>query len=126
MDLTNYLAQVWGITIVIASLSLILNQNYLKKIYSIFEDEKDSFFTGLLLFVAGIAIVLSHNLWVKNWRIIITLMGWFLLIKGFFILILPEVVKNLVKKIENKDWLPLCLLSALIFGLALTYLGFTQ
>jgi hypothetical protein len=37
---------------------------------------------GLLDFAAGLAIVLVHNVWTVNWRVLITLIGWLLLIRG--------------------------------------------
>jgi hypothetical protein len=37
---------------------------------------------GLFDFAAGLAIVLTHNVWVANWRVLITLIGWLMLIRG--------------------------------------------
>jgi hypothetical protein len=37
---------------------------------------------GLFDFAAGLAIVLVHNVWTVNWRVLITLIGWLLLIRG--------------------------------------------
>jgi hypothetical protein len=36
------------------------------------------------MFVAGLAIVRSHNLWQRDWTLLITLCGWFLLALGLF------------------------------------------
>lgn len=40
------------------------------------------YLSGVLTFVAGLAIVRAHNLWVRAWPVLITLAGWFLLILG--------------------------------------------
>ena len=40
------------------------------------------YLSGVLLFVAGLAIVLAHNIWVKNWTVLITLRAWSLLLLG--------------------------------------------
>ena len=40
------------------------------------------YLSGVLLFVAGLAIVLAHNIWVKNWTVLITLCAWSLLLLG--------------------------------------------
>src|SRR6516225_10109 len=37
---------------------------------------------GLFDFAAGLAIVLTHNVWVANWRVLITILGWLMLIRG--------------------------------------------
>ena len=36
------------------------------------------------MFVAGLAIVRSHYLWQRDWTLLITLCGWFLLALGLF------------------------------------------
>lgn len=40
------------------------------------------YLSGVLTFVAGLAIVRAHNLWVHAWPVLITITGWFLLILG--------------------------------------------
>lgn len=42
------------------------------------------YLSGVLLFVAGLAIVRWHNLWQRDWTLLITLCGWFLLALGLF------------------------------------------
>ena len=38
--------------------------------------------SGVLLFVAGLAVVRVHNVWARNWTVLITLCGWFFLAMG--------------------------------------------
>lgn len=40
------------------------------------------YLSGVLLFVAGLAIVRSHNVWAWNWTVLITVCGWALLVLG--------------------------------------------
>ncbi len=40
------------------------------------------YLNGALLFVAGLAIVRTHNLWSARWPVLITLMGWTCLLVG--------------------------------------------
>ena len=42
------------------------------------------YLSGVLMFIAGLAIVRSHNLWQRDWTLLITLCGWFLLAFGLF------------------------------------------
>jgi hypothetical protein len=48
------------------------------------------FLTGLLLLVAGLSIVRVHNIWVADWRVIITLAGWFSVFGGLVRMLMPE------------------------------------
>ncbi len=38
----------------------------------------------VLLFVAGLAIIRAHNIWVCNWTVLVTLTGWFALLLGLW------------------------------------------
>lgn len=40
------------------------------------------YLSGVLMFVAGLAIVRTHNIWVRSWPVLVTLTGWFLLLLG--------------------------------------------
>lgn len=40
------------------------------------------YLSGTLMFVAGLAIVRAHNIWVRNWTVLVTLTGWFALALG--------------------------------------------
>jgi hypothetical protein len=42
------------------------------------------YLSGLLMFVAGLAIVRSHNVWRSDWTVLVTLSGWFLSVLGLF------------------------------------------
>lgn len=40
------------------------------------------YLSGVLFFVAGLAIVRAHNRWVRNWTILVTITGWTALALG--------------------------------------------
>ena len=40
------------------------------------------YLSGVLMFVAGLAVVRAHNIWARNWTVLITLAGWFFLFLG--------------------------------------------
>lgn len=42
------------------------------------------YLSGVLMFVAGLAIIRVHNLWVSNWTVLVTLTGWFALLLGLW------------------------------------------
>lgn len=123
--LSNYLAEIFGISIVVISLALLLRDRYIKRIFSSVENEECMLFCGFVSFVIGIAIILAHNVWVKNWQVIVTILGWMSLLKGLAMLFMPELVKSYVKKVENKNWLPIALVVMVFVGLVITYFGFT-
>ena len=54
-----------------------------------------TYLAGILLFVAGLAIVRVHNLWIRGWPIVITLSGWALIFGGLFRMFAPEAQQTL-------------------------------
>lgn len=40
------------------------------------------YLSGVLVFVAGMAVVRAHNIWARNWTVLITLSGWLFLALG--------------------------------------------
>lgn len=46
---------------------------------------------GAILFVAGLSIVRAHNLWVRAWPVMVTLVGWFVMFLGLFRMFAPEL-----------------------------------
>jgi hypothetical protein len=53
------------------------------------------FITGGLALVAGLAVVNAHNLWVPDWRVIMTILGWLLIVRGISNLVFPGTVQTL-------------------------------
>ncbi len=48
--------------------------------------------SGVLAMTAGLSIVNTHNVWVLNWTLIVTLFGWALLLGGASRIVAPRVV----------------------------------
>lgn len=40
------------------------------------------YLSGVLMFVAGLAVVRVHNVWARNWTVLVTLTGWLSLVLG--------------------------------------------
>ena len=50
------------------------------------------FLSGFLIMAAGLAIVLTHNIWTADWRVLITIFGWLNLIGGALRLFAPPLL----------------------------------
>ena len=42
------------------------------------------YLSGVLMFVAGLAIVRVHNRWTRDWTVLVTLTGWLSVALGLF------------------------------------------
>jgi len=53
---------------------------------------------GPIVLIAGLFMVLSHNLWVGDWRVVITILAWLTLLKGLALIFAPEKALSFSKK----------------------------
>ncbi|MBU1924127.1 MAG: hypothetical protein KJ710_07740, partial [Candidatus Omnitrophica bacterium] len=83
------------------------------------------FFSGLFALVIGVVIILTHNVWVANWTVIITIIGWLALIKGIWIIVFPNTVPKFIQAYKkNENLLMVNPVVMLILGAVLTFFGF--
>jgi hypothetical protein len=83
------------------------------------------FVSGFLTLVAGVAILLAHNVWTADWRVIITLIGWLAIITGAIRLIAPERAAAFGRPMLQKPHtLQIGAAIWLIVGAALCYFGY--
>jgi hypothetical protein len=105
MDITVFLARFWGGLFVILGLSSIFAK-LLGRVIQYTEEKIITISTGYITLLLGLATVASHNLWVKDWRITITLIGWITLLKGIEKVVRPGRVTKIAQKFEllQKVW----------------------
>jgi hypothetical protein len=79
-------------------------------------------FFGLL---GGLAMLLTHNVWALDWRVLITLIGWTTLIRALVTIFSPQwIVSAGAWLIEHKGAFPASAALDLIVGAILTYFGY--
>jgi len=50
------------------------------------------YFSGILALVAGLAILNTHHAWTRDWRSLVTAIGWILTMGGVFRILAPQFV----------------------------------
>ncbi|HHF7346652.1 TPA: hypothetical protein ACPSKE_002094 [Legionella feeleii] len=123
MDLTLFLARVIGWYFVIISLYMLCCQQALKAIITdILGQRALMFFIALLTVILGLLLVISHNVWVMGWPVIITLIAWLVLIGGVYRLINPDLLTKVAQWwLRNPAYLIIAAILYLIIGLYLLY-----
>jgi hypothetical protein len=53
------------------------------------------FLAGLLALSAGLATVLSHNVWSADWRVVITILGWLWIVGGAIRMVAPQLTASI-------------------------------
>ncbi len=125
---TVFLSKLIGIYCILISLPMFAQkQAMVTMVMALVHDGPVLFVFGLTLLAAGVAMILSHNVWSGGaLPVIVTLVGWATLIKGLLFLFLPPPAAAGVA-VWGPAYSQLFYLDAalaLILGIYLTYGGF--
>ena len=128
MDNSKSLAALIGPTLATLGVMVLLNQ---PAIVTLVNDPNEGpmivMISGLLLFVAGLAIVRVHNRWAKGWPVIVTLAGWFGIVGGLVRMWFPVQILGIVSRfIELRYFLPAVGIFILLVGGFLTFKAFSK
>ncbi|HET7680661.1 MAG TPA: hypothetical protein VFK79_11060 [Xanthobacteraceae bacterium] len=126
MQTSIFLARLLGPALLIAGVGILLNQRYYRGMTNEFIASRPLFYLASIIgVIAGLAIVLVHNVWVLNWRVLITLLGWLNLIRGALSILLPEQSFAFAGRTVAGQYMPrIGGAFALLVGLALSYFGY--
>lgn len=125
MDTTTFLAQIWGPAILAVGLGVFASRSYYIKIYRDLEKETLAVLIfGMFGIAAGIAQVTYHNVWGTLPEIVISLLGWGLLLKGLMFAIFPGTVNKAGDFEANSNLIPVAGGFMLLVGAYLTWFAF--
>lgn len=82
------------------------------------------YLSGFVILILGVLLVVSHSVWTADWRGVITILGWLVLLKGLLRIFFPETVKRLIAKKQQKRWFILGEFGLLFISCYLLYYGF--
>lgn len=125
MDITTLLAQLWGPILVAVGLGFFLSTKYYVTVYR--DLEKESFavlFFGMLAMAGGIAHIMAHNVWGNLPQVLVTLLGWGLLIKGVICVTFPKLADRGGDWALNAKVVPAAGGFALLLGAYLSWIGY--
>ncbi|MBU1445853.1 hypothetical protein KKD70_01155 [Patescibacteria group bacterium] len=123
MDLSVLVAKIYGTVAIALGLGMLFNAEYYKETFrSIFKDKTYLFFGGIAALVIGLLIILHHNIWEASWAVLITIIGWIALIKGFLLLVFPQMTVIFEPLFTKKTFIVITGLILFLFGLLLCYL----
>lgn len=104
METSIFLARLIGPTCLIMGLALLVNrEHFIGVIEDVLASRALLYFAGLLALVPGLAIVLVHNVWTLDWRVLVTLIGWLAVIAGALRLLVPGQISRLGAAMLERD-----------------------
>ena len=126
---TIFLAKLLGLYCIILSLAMLVNGGViLQDVTELAHNAPLLLVVGVFTLFAGLAMVLSHNLWRGGaLTIVVTLLGWLTLLKALLILFIPLYIADHfpLALLQSNHLFYLRLAVTLLLGLYLTYAAFT-
>jgi len=123
MDISIFFAQLWGGFFIIFGLLFIIT-GQLGKTIEMTDDKAFVISTGYITMLMGLVTVILHNIWVGDWRVIITVLGWSTLIKGIMKIGFPEQIHKQAQRFKKKQMVSAALL--ILLGVFLIYMSFIK
>lgn len=121
IGISIFFAKLWGaFFVVFGALSIITGQ--LGRTIEMTDDKAFVISTGYTSFLMGLVTVILHNVWVWDWPVAITILGWSTMIKGITKIGFPGTIHNQAQKFRKNQWLSAAFL--LILGAWLLWMGF--
>jgi hypothetical protein len=85
------------------------------------------FIAGMIPLVAGLSIVLTHNVWTADWRVLITVFGWFAICVGLYRILFPQVVASAGSNMIAKPTTPLAVAAVMgVLGAIFCFYGYLR
>lgn len=126
MCLSTFLAQVIGWYLFLTSLAMLFNQAHFKKVMTdFFGNQPLMTLAGAIGTILGLLIVITHNVWVSDWPILVTIIGWLTLLQGAFRLFFPAAAVQYAKNLQAKLGFVLISWIWLLVGVYLIWIAHT-
>jgi len=126
MALSIFLAKLFGLYLIVISIILLSRPKQLVgSIKALAESNELIFFGSIINIIIGLALIIGHNVWVADWRVIITILAWLLFIRGIVNIYYPSFAKKMVTIFEYNPYFYTMLGIYIVIGIYLTYVGYT-
>jgi len=105
METSKMLAGLIGPTLVAVGASMLLNLGSLPALIGQASGDAALILTtGMLIFVAGLAIVRVHNRWSGGWPVIVTVLGWLFVLGGLLRILFPTQLGSAAAGMAQETW----------------------
>jgi putative exporter of polyketide antibiotics len=126
---TIYLSKLFGLSCILVALTMMFHkQAVVEMVTGLLHDPSMIFLTGVLTLVAGLAMVLAHNIWSGVvLPVVVTILGWLTLVKGLMFLFLfsGDAAGFYLGTLHYSQLFYLYMAICLVIGVYLTYGGFS-
>lgn len=126
METSQLLARIIGPYMLIASIGLFVSRNLYVKIIDDLRGQTMLMLTmGAFVLIMGLVLLQFHNVWTLDWRVLVTVIGWIMVIKGVLAMIAPDILMKVANNyVGNPALLNIQAVLAGLFGAYMSYQGY--
>jgi hypothetical protein len=125
---SKMIAGLIGPTLIAIAAAMLLNfRSFPQLAEQISRDPGLIFLSGILLFVAGLAIVRAHNIWAGGWPVLVTVLGWVAVLGGLARMLFPTQLATMVARVgQSSGWIIAAAVVILVLGAFLSFKGYSR
>ncbi len=127
MQTSIFIAKLLGPIFVLVGIAILVRPKAFRVLLREFiESHVMMYLAGFLGLLSGLALVLTHNVWVFDWRLIITLIGWATIVRAIVTIFQPQQIVSMGSKLlEHRGVFFGAAVIDLVIGLVLSYFGYS-
>lgn len=122
------IARLTGPVFIAIAIGILLNASfYVGAIIEAVHSPTLVYMSGLASLLAGLAILNAYAAWTADWRVVVTVVGWILVIAGIVRIVIPQLVTSLATTIySGPTALSVTAIIVLIVGGFLSFKGYRR
>jgi hypothetical protein len=128
MATSTYLAKLIGPIFLTIGIGMLVNGRFYRDLITeALASHVLIYLSGVLTLLAGIAIVMAHNRWSGGWPVVITVLGWLMVIGGVIRIVAPQLVQIAAGTVySGHAAIILAAILCVVLGGFLSFKGFSQ
>ncbi len=126
MPTSLFIAKLWGPMFLVLGAALLTRPEAFRALLGEFlASGVLMYLAGFLGLLAGLALVLAHNVWALDWRVLITLIGWASIVRALVTIFRPRAIVSIAAGlIEFRGAFVAAAVIDLVIGATLSYFGY--
>jgi hypothetical protein len=122
---TLFYAQIIGVYLIITSIVMLTRADYYREMLTHIKEGSSTVVVAAIFgLILGIFLVFTHNIWIMESEVLVTLVAWSLLIKSVLWLSFPEFMVKVTHKVYSGSGYYLVAITVGLIGFILTTHGF--
>jgi len=127
MSVSIQLARIFSIYFILIGISMFINRSFFRAaVKELASNNVAMLIIATTTLMLGVLLVNLHNIWVHDWRVMVTLLCWMVLLGGVVRSLFPTFVQGMAGRIfyKNGRFLGIVSTMSLALGILFGYLGF--